>query len=101
LWRTWWNWTGVISRDAPEIARVAAPVYFKIEPGTSEADIYKPWYCESSHEQLIREKVKLASAESCHVKSRYNTRGGSDDVVSFPFGRLKALICFHFLWKRK
>lgn len=53
---TWWNWTGVISRDAPEIARVAAPVYFKIEPGTSEADIYKPWYCESSHEQLIREK---------------------------------------------
>ncbi|MFP4483068.1 MAG: hypothetical protein ACLFN0_09795 [Thermovirgaceae bacterium] len=47
--------------DAPEIARVAAPVYFKIEPGTSEADIYKPWYSESSHEQLVREKVKIAS----------------------------------------
>lgn len=47
--------------DAPEIARVAAPVYFKIEPGTSEADIYKPWYSESSREQLIREKVKIAS----------------------------------------
>ncbi len=29
--------------EAPEIARIASPCYFKIEPGTSEADIYKPW----------------------------------------------------------
>lgn len=47
--------------DAPEIVRVAAPVYFKIEPGTSEADIYKPWVTESWHEEFIRQKVKIAS----------------------------------------
>lgn len=47
--------------DAPEIVRVAAPVYFKIEPGSSEADIYKPWVTESWHEEFIRQKVKIAS----------------------------------------
>jgi hypothetical protein len=46
--------------EAPEIARVAAPVYFKIEPGTSEGDIYKPWAFESFHRQLVREKIKMA-----------------------------------------
>jgi hypothetical protein len=47
--------------EAPEIARVASPCYFKFEPGTSEGDIYKPWIAESWHENLIREKVKIAS----------------------------------------
>jgi hypothetical protein len=46
--------------ETPEIARVASPVYFKIEPGTSEGDIYKPWAFEGFHDQLIREKVKVA-----------------------------------------
>lgn len=46
--------------EAPEIARVAAPIYFKIEPGSSEGDIYKPWAFESFHQELIREKVKMA-----------------------------------------
>jgi hypothetical protein len=46
--------------ESPEIARVASPVYFKIEPGTSEGDIYKPWAFESFHQELIREKVKIA-----------------------------------------
>ena len=35
--------------EAPEIARVAAPCYFKFEPGTSEGDIYKPWITEDFH----------------------------------------------------
>ncbi len=47
--------------EAPEIARVASPCYFKFEPGTSEGDIYKPWITETWHENLIREKVKIAS----------------------------------------
>lgn len=47
--------------EAPEIARVASPCYFKFEPGTSEGDIYKPWIAEDWHENLIREKVKIAS----------------------------------------
>ncbi len=47
--------------ETPEIARVASPCYFKIEPGTSEGDIYKPWITENFHANLIREKVKIAS----------------------------------------
>jgi hypothetical protein len=47
--------------EAPEIARVAAPCYFKFEPGTSEGDIYKPWISEDFHRNLIREKVKIAA----------------------------------------
>jgi hypothetical protein len=47
--------------EAPEIARVAAPVYFKIEPGPSEFEIYKPWYSAQAHDDLMRMKVKLGS----------------------------------------
>jgi len=47
--------------EAPEIARIASPCYFKFEPGTSENDIYKPWVTEEWHQGLIREKVKIAS----------------------------------------
>ena len=47
--------------ETPEIARVASPCYFKIEPGTSESDIYKPWVTESWHQEFIRQKVKIAS----------------------------------------
>lgn len=47
--------------DAPEVARVASPCYFKIEPGTSQADIYKPWVQEKWHEEFMREKVKEAA----------------------------------------
>jgi len=47
--------------EAPEIARVAAPVYFKIEPGTSEGDIYKPWVADAWHDDFVRCKVKVAS----------------------------------------
>jgi hypothetical protein len=47
--------------EAPEVARVASPCYFKFEPGTSEGDIYKPWMTEDFHVNLIQEKVKIAS----------------------------------------
>lgn len=47
--------------EAPEIARVASPCYFKFEPGTSEGDIYKPWVTEPYHQGFIREKVKIVS----------------------------------------
>ena len=47
--------------EAPEVARVASPCYFKIEPGTSQADIYKPWVKESWHAEFMREKVKEAA----------------------------------------
>lgn len=47
--------------EAPEIARIASPCYFKLEPGTSEADIYKPWVTESWHREFVRQKVKIAA----------------------------------------
>jgi hypothetical protein len=47
--------------DAPEVARVAAPCYFKIEPGTAQAVMYKPWIQESWHAEFMREKVKEAA----------------------------------------
>ncbi|RJQ65293.1 MAG: hypothetical protein C4530_01025 [Desulfobacteraceae bacterium] len=46
--------------EAPEIARIASPCYFKFEPGTSEGEIYKPWVSESWHEEFVRQKVKIA-----------------------------------------
>ena len=45
--------------EAAEIARVCAPVYFKFEPGKSEADIYKIWVQPEYQAFLAREKVKL------------------------------------------
>jgi hypothetical protein len=47
--------------EAPEIVRAASPVYFKIEPGTSEGDIYKPWISDGWHDDFIRAKVKIAA----------------------------------------
>ena len=47
--------------EAPEIAKVASPCYFKFEPGTAEDEIYMPWISEEWHENLIKEKVKIAS----------------------------------------
>ena len=49
------------SWEACEIARVAAPCYFKIEPGVSEAALYKPYVRDDFHQYLVREKVKMAS----------------------------------------
>ena len=47
--------------EAAEIARVAAPVYFKYEPGESEGAMYKPWITEEFHENHIRQKVRMAA----------------------------------------
>lgn len=71
--------------EAPEIARVAAPVYFKIEPGTSEGDIYKPWAFESFHQQLVREKVKMAQViqelMARHAPQLRTSEKGAKDLV--------------------
>ena len=46
--------------ETPEIARVAAPCYFKIEPGPSVGAMYKPWVDPDSLAFSAREKVKNA-----------------------------------------
>ncbi len=44
--------------EAPELARICAPCYFKIEPGVSVSSLYKPWVSESALAEMAREKVK-------------------------------------------
>lgn len=49
--------------EAPELARVASPCYFKIEPGialASSSGIYRPWTDENFLAKFAREKVKFA-----------------------------------------
>jgi hypothetical protein len=49
--------------EAPELARVASPCYFKIEPGSALAaggGIYKPWTDEGFLANFAKEKVKFA-----------------------------------------
>jgi hypothetical protein len=71
--------------EAPEIARVASPCYFKFEPGTSEGDIYKPWMTEDFHENLIQEKVKISSIVmeimAKHAPELKTSGKGPDDLV--------------------
>ncbi|MCP9952674.1 U32 family peptidase [Actinomadura madurae] len=47
--------------EAAEIAAVAAPVYFKIEPGESESVMYNGYTDPAYHEMLIRHKVRHAA----------------------------------------
>jgi hypothetical protein len=47
--------------EAAEIARIAAPCYFKIEPGPSEEAIYAPWNPPAYHDEMIRERVRNAA----------------------------------------
>jgi len=75
--------------EAPEIARVASPCYFKIEPGTSEADIYKPWVEESWHQNLVRQKIKMASIvqeimERHAPELKTSEKGAKDLVLPVP-----------------
>jgi hypothetical protein len=71
--------------EAPEIARVASPCYFKFEPGTSEADIYKPWITEQFHQELIRQKIKIASIVqeimARHAPQLKTSEKGAADLV--------------------
>lgn len=73
--------------ETPEIARVAAPCYFKFEPGTSEGDIYKPWVTESWHQEFIRQKVKIAAIvqeimEKHAPQLKTSAKGAADLVMT-------------------
>jgi hypothetical protein len=75
--------------EAAEIARVAAPCYFKFEPGTSEDDIYKPWVTEDWHQYLVRQKVKMAQVVTEIVarqapELKLSAKGPADLVLPVP-----------------
>jgi hypothetical protein len=72
--------------EAAEIARVAAPCYFKFEPGPSEAVIYAPWNPPEFHDAQIRERVRNAAVvmeliERENPEIRCSPPGGPDLVV--------------------
>jgi hypothetical protein len=71
--------------EAPEIAKIASPCYFKFEPGTAEDEIYMPWVSEEWHQGFIREKVKIASIVmeimDKHAPDMKTSPMGPDDLV--------------------
>ncbi|MBU7044224.1 MAG: hypothetical protein HXS47_11585 [Theionarchaea archaeon] len=78
--------------EAPELARVTAPCYFKIEPGTALAigsGIYRPWTSEEFLATFVREKVKYAEIirdliEKTHPDLKLSDRGPADLAIPTP-----------------
>ncbi|MEU0497845.1 hypothetical protein [Mycobacterium sp. NPDC006124] len=70
--------------EAGEIARVAGPVYFKIEPGESEAVMYNGWVRPEFHAELVRHKVRHAAILNELVQT------SAPDVVVSPSPRAAA-----------
>jgi hypothetical protein len=78
--------------ETPELARVTAPCYFKIEPGTAlvaGGGIYKPWTAEPFLANLAREKVKYAEiirdiVEKVHPDVVLSDHGPKDLAVPQP-----------------
>lgn len=72
--------------EAAEIARLCAPVYFKIEPGPSEEEIYAPWNPPEYHQTQIRERVRNAAVmlelvERDNPRLKCSPTGGDDLAV--------------------
>lgn len=75
--------------ECPEFARIAAPCYFKIEPGASISSLYRPWVSEESLSFLGREKVRQAGimrelVEKNYPDAKLSMRGASDLAVPKP-----------------
>lgn len=75
--------------EAPEITRVTAPCYFKIEPGASVSALYKPWVSPEHLAFLAREKVKQAEViisliEKNYPEAKISKVGASDLAIPKP-----------------
>jgi hypothetical protein len=78
--------------EAPELARVTAPCYFKIEPGTALAistGLYKPWTSPDFLASFVREKVKYAEIirdiiEKVHPELKLSAQGPRDLAIPAP-----------------
>jgi len=57
--------------ETPEITRVTAPCYYKIEPGPSVGSLYKPWVSPDHLAFLAREKVKYAEIIVSLIEKNY------------------------------
>ncbi len=87
IWAITFDSFGGMNRlwEAADIARVAAPVYFKIEPGASEEVMYNGYIDPEYHQNLIRHKVRHAA-----ILTELAATIGSD-VLASP-ARAKATI---------
>ncbi len=75
--------------ETPEITRICAPCYYKIEPGTSAGALYKPYANPDHLAFLAREKVKMAETiisliEKHYPEAKLSKRGPSDLAVPKP-----------------
>ncbi len=75
--------------ETPEITRVAAPCYYKIEPGVSMGSLYKPWVSPDSLAFIAREKVKTAETiinliEKNYPEAKLSKRGAKDLAIPKP-----------------
>jgi hypothetical protein len=75
--------------ETPEITRVVAPCYYKIEPGASIGSLYKPWVSPENLAFLAREKVKQAEIiisliEKNYPEAKLSRRGASDLAIPKP-----------------
>jgi len=75
--------------ETPEIARVAAPCYFKIEPGPSVGAMYKPWVSPDSLAFSAREKVKNAETiiqlvDKNYPEAKLSKMGAKDLAIPKP-----------------
>jgi len=75
--------------ETPEIARVAAPCYFKIEPGPSVGTMYKPWVSPESLAFSAREKVKNAETiiqliDKNYSEAKISKIGAKDLAIPKP-----------------
>jgi hypothetical protein len=72
--------------ECPEFARIAAPCYFKIEPGASVGATYRPWVSPDSLAFQAREKVKQAGiikelVEKNYPEAKLSLKGPSDLAI--------------------
>jgi hypothetical protein len=70
--------------EAGDIARVAAPVYFKVEPGESEGVMYNAWIEPEFHEKLVRHKVRHSAILNELVASTQKSVGVSPTPTKAP-----------------
>jgi len=75
--------------ETPEIARVASPCYYKIEPGPSVSALYKPWISPEHLAFLAREKVKQAEIiisimEKNYPEAKLSEVGAKDLAIPKP-----------------
>jgi len=75
--------------ETPEMVRVCAPCYFKIEPGPGVGGLYKPWVSPDSLASMAREKVKYAQTimelvQSNLPEARLSALGAADLAIPKP-----------------